>query len=185
MTKQRLNRVAAVMIAVFMVLALVPTNALAATNKTVASLGFSGGVRETILKKDAVVAKGTTNLTFKKNSGWVTFVAPATKTYTFTFSDLACSNKKCQSAVVSAYTWPSKYSPYVMNKTVSTAGGKSDRLCLCVNGTKFPTKGVAKVDRWYASRTAKVKLKKGQRMYFFVNDNNSSKMTAKLVVKQL
>gem|GEM_PF-3027970 len=185
MAKQRLNRIAAVLVAVFMVLALIPTNALAATNKTVKSLGFSNGMRETILKKDAVVKKGTTNLTFAKKSGWVTFVAPATKTYTFTFSNLKCSNKKCQSAVVSAYTWPSKYSPYVMNKTISTEGGKSDALRLCVNGTKFPTKGVAKVDQWIASRTAKIKLKKGQRMYFFVNYNNSSQLTAKLVVKQL
>ena len=39
-------------------------------------------------KKAAVVKKGTTKLTFKKGYGYIKFVAPATKTYKFTFSNL-------------------------------------------------------------------------------------------------
>ncbi len=190
MAKQVLNRVTAALVAVLMVLALVPTNALAATKKTVKSLDFAGGVRTTILKKDTVVKKGTTNLTFAKKSGWITFVAPAKGAYSFTFSNFKCVNKKCQSAVISTYVEQGSYSPYIMNKDTHTYGGYSDALRFCVNGTKFPTKGVSKINRWIGTRTSKVKLKKGQRLYFFVNYDNSSvvnnsKLTAKLVVKKL
>ena len=183
MTKKKIRYGLAAMLAILVAWALVPTHALAAT-KTVKSTGFLNGDAAAILKRDAVVKKGTTKLTFSKTSGWVSFLAPATKTYTFTLSGLKSPSKQCQSVAVSTYLRETKSNPYVLNKKVATKGGKTDALYLAVNGTKFTAKVCPQVlSRPLATRTAKVKLKKGQRIFFFANCWQSAKFSAKLVVK--
>ncbi len=183
MVKKSMSRVTAVLLTVLMVLALLPTNAYAATKKSVKYLAFTTE-KAKVLKKDTVVKKGTNYLTYAKRSGWLTFVAPSTKTYTFTFSNFKCTKKGVSFTTSSAFTSvyvDASYKGYLTSKKVKTAGGSDSTLWHSVNGYKSTTKD--KLYRNLPTRTAKVKLKKGQRVYFYTYYGYDAKMTSKLVIK--
>ena len=132
-------------------------------------------------KKAATVKKGTTNLTFTKGQGYVKFVAPSTKTYSFTFSDLKQNKKYGTYTSISVQLRDRSDKAYMWLKEVSTKGGKNDFLCLNVNNQK-DTVNTKNVDKYLRSRTAKIKLKKGDVIYFHL-DNSPNKTTCKLVIK--
>lgn len=178
MAKQKTARMIAAILTLLMVLGISTSSAFAATSKTVKPLGFTSDVT-TVLKKDTVVKRGTTSLTWTKGEGWITFVAPATKTYSFTFSNFRGGNKN--NAFVSVYM-PSPYSKsYLTSKTVTTYGGKTETLWLSVNGAKYTDKD--KVFRPIAKRTAKVKLKKGQRIFFYCYCGATKRTKATLAIR--
>lgn len=134
-------------------------------------------------RKAATVKKGTTKLTFKKGYGYIKFVAPETKTYKFTFSNLKQpENVEFRDSMVSfsAQVKSAKHPKKLIAKKLSTKGGKYDQLCLYVN--KFPDSQPEKKVEWYEkTRTGKVKLKKGQAIYFWLD--GCDKITGKLVIK--
>lgn len=121
-------------------------------------------------------------LTFKKGEGYVRFKAPKTKTYSFTFSNVKDKNRGvCAFVMVQKFLPKTKYSPaYLRLAQVKTAGGKSNTLWLSVNGYKAT--GYKGTSKRLASRTGKIKLKKGEVIYLYFY-NNSAKTTAKLNIK--
>lgn len=135
-------------------------------------------------KKAATVKKGTTKLTFTQGCGYIKFVAPATKTYSFTFSDLKQpKNVEYPDEMVGicVQVKSAKNPKKLILKKVSTKGGKTAALKLYVNN-KFPDAQPDKKVDWYEkTRTGKVKLKKGQAIYFWLDGTN--KITGKLVIK--
>ncbi|MDO5456525.1 MAG: hypothetical protein Q4F25_06390 [Eubacteriales bacterium] len=135
-------------------------------------------------KKAAVVKKGTTKLTFKEGYGYIKFVAPATKTYKFTFSNLKQSkNVENPDYYVgfSVQVKSAKYPKKLIAKKVSTMGGKASSLKMYVNDYSPEFCPDKKVDWYEKTRTGKVKLKKGQAIYFWLD--GCDKITGKLVIK--
>lgn len=134
-------------------------------------------------RKAAVVKKGTTNLTFKKGYGYIKFVAPSTKTYTFTFSKLKQSkNVEYPDDYVAfmAQVKSARYANKLIKKKLTTKGGQSSSLNMAVNKpAEFYSD--KKVDWYEMTRTGKVKLKKGQAIYFWLD--GTEKITGKLVIK--
>lgn len=165
--------------ALFMVLALVmtfaATPAYAAAKKTVKKADFTTKTA-TIKKKATRVKKGTTKLTIKKGEGYLKFTAPSTKTYSFKFSNVKCSYGA--SAFVEVQTQDSYDPSYSFLTKVKTKGGKSDTLWLSIGGY---TSGSG-VNKRLASRTGKIKLKKGQDIYFYFY-NGTRKSTCTLKIK--
>lgn len=155
----------------------------AVMKKTVKPQGYTKKV-SVANKKAAVVKKGTTKLTFTKGEGYIKFVAPATKTYVFTFSNLKQSkNVKYPDKLVAFYVQvkSAKYPKNLIIKKVSTKGGKAPYLKMNVNNycpDAYPDK---KVDWYEKTRTGKVHLKKGQAIYFWLD--GCEKITGNLVIK--
>lgn len=172
-------KVFAVLVALLVALAFVPTDAYAASSKTVKKAGFTSETK-VIEKKATKVTKGTTKLTFKKGEGFIKFKATKTKKYSFTFSNL--KGKKTNNAYITFKT-PDKYSPeYSWSTPLKTKGGKSETLWLSVNGTKF-TGNYKQIDKPIVKRTGTIKLKKGQMAYFYFYSGNNAKTTATLKIK--
>ena len=131
-------------------------------------------------KKAAKVKKGTTNLTYTKGEGYIKFTAPSTKTYSFTFSNLKVSG---ESAAHVSPMLKSKYDSKSLDFVkVSTKGGKNDSLCLVSKGWAEDKTGAVK-HRYLHSRTGKIKLKKGETIYFYFYSTSTNKNTMKLVIK--
>jgi hypothetical protein len=131
-----------------------------------------------IEKKATTVKKGTTKLTIKKGQGYIKFKAPATKKYTFTFSNTKSSIKG--SSFVEIQKKDASSPKYSFLYDVKTKGGKANTLWLGVNGYKSSTGDL--VGRCLPTRSAVVKLKKGQSLYFYFY-NGSSKTTSTLKIK--
>lgn len=153
------------------------TPAYAATSKTVAYQDFTSKTK-VIKKKATIVKKGTTKLTFKKGQGYVRFKAPSTKTYTFYFKNAKQSKGVC--GFVEVQTPDKSDSSYSFLTKVKTQGGNSNTLWLTFNGAKSTGKGV---DRNLPSRYAKIKLKKGQEIYFYFYAAYNTKATATFIAK--
>ena len=176
---KRIAKRITVMAMVCVLLGTMATPVLAAASKTVKKSTFTTST-STIEKKATKVKKGTTNLTFSKGEGYIKFVAPKTKTYKFTFSK--CTSKQFSSNAFIAVQTPSKTSSkYSFYTDVKTKGGKYDTLWLSMNGYKHTDGKI--LYRPLASRTATIKLKKGQKIYFHLYTGTSKKASMKLVIK--
>ena len=175
--KKFMRRSVALMMMLTMILAATSTTFAAAKTKTVKKHAFSTST--SVINKSATkVKKGTNKLYIKRGQGYIKFVAPKTKTYSFTFSN--CKSKKDSSNGFVEVQMPDKYSPkYSFMTEVSTKGGKNNTLWLSVNGHKF-TGDIA--DRPIATRTGKIKLKKGAVIYMFMSFLDTP-TNVKLVIK--
>ena len=125
----------------------------------------------TINKKATKVSKGTTKLKYKGGKGYIKFVAPTTKKYSFKFSNVTAPGK-CYSAFIEVQT-PYSDPSYSFLTEVKTAGGKTNTLWLKQKGVRSYTGG-KKVYRNLDSRTATITLSKGQAIYFFTSTNYKS-----------
>lgn len=167
----------ALVLAVVLLTGMLGLTADAAAKKTVKNQDFTT-TTSTINKKAAVVKKGTTTLTFTKGQGYVKFTAPATKTYTFTFSNM--TGKDVYTAFVEVQM-KDKYSPkYSFMTQVTTKGGKSNTLWLLHKSKSY--KGGKVISRPLKTRSGKIKLKKKQVIYFYFY-NGQHKGSVKLNVK--
>lgn len=149
-------------------------------------------------KKAPAVKTGTTIVTakpYKKSNdskknmsavSWVKFTAPKTGTYQFTFSDYvvkANQNEKFFGAITmhtgisrsADSSYPKKY------LSVKTTGGKTYTLYMCSPSAYVKPAKAEKYDS-LSSRTATVKLKKGQ--IVFMELNNRDTITCKLKIKK-
>ena len=127
-------------------------------------------------KKAVTVKKGTTKLRVKAGGGYVMFKAPKTKTYYLTFS-----NVKSKNGVGSMFVFIQKPSSgkYIFSADVKTKGGKTHVLWLA--DKKNVNKSAKDAKDWcLASRTATIKLKKGQMLFMNVYDSNSVNLTLKI-----
>lgn len=149
-------------------------------------------------KKAPAIKTGTTTVTAKKYNGsnnksktktaipWVKFTAPKAGTYQFTISDLTVKGKS-NTTVVSAVgmwtgvnTWSGSTYPQSYLK-VKTKGGKTSTLWLCSKNA-YLSSGKVSTATSLPSRTATVKLKKGQVVY--ISFNQSYNVTYKVKVKK-
>ena len=135
----------------------------------------------TIVKKAVAVKKGTTNFTVSKGQGYMKFTAPKTKTYTFTFSNIKDSRSYTHTSFIEIQTKDKEYPSSSFMTKAATKGGKNNTLWLGVNGA-YTRNSKKTVDKAYASRYAKIKLNKGQQIYFYFY-NMDNKTTGKLVIK--
>ena len=177
MKKSVWTRFAALFAALLLALIVAATPAEAARRVTVKRGTFTTSTAG-VNKRAIPVKSGVTNLTIKKGQGYLKFMAPATKTYTFTFSRV---RSKYVGASFVEIQMRSKILPkFTFLEKLETRGGESDTLWLSVNGYKDKhNKGVK---RCLASRTGQIKLTKGEEIFFYFY-NNSAKTTARLVIK--
>ena len=178
--KNLLKKSLVLMLAMVLVVGTMAIHTNAASSKTVKKQTFTCTTK-VIDKRATRVYRGTTNLTFSAGEGYVKFVAPKTKTYYFTFSNIKDKRKYGSYTSISIQTRDKKSPKYSFLTKVSTKGGKSSFLSMTVNGQKNTTSGKV-VNRYLKSRTGSIKLKKGQVVYLRMM-NSGSKTTAKLVIK--
>ena len=139
-----------------------PALSAAATTKTVKKADFTTSLK-VAKKKAATVKKGTTKLKGKK-SGYIVFKAPKTKTYYLKFS-----NAKAKGGLLSMFVEMQQPfdGEYVFLADVYTKGGKTDVLWLADKA--HVDKKASKAKDWrLASRTAKIKMKKGEKLYMYM-----------------
>lgn len=177
----RSAKILAVFMALAVAIAFVPSLAYATSSKTVGKTGFTTTVK-TIEKKAKTVKKGTTKLTYSKGQGYIQFKAPKTATYSFTFSKVKATKKTANNAFVEFQKKDSSSPKYAFLTDVKTKGGKTDTLWLSVNGAKFSGGYYTALDKPIASRTGKIKLKKGEKLYLYFY-NSTGKTTTTLKIK--
>ena len=115
-------------------------------------------------KTAASVKKG--QMTLYVNYGFLKFKAPKTKTYSFTFSKI--SPLADISAPLTGFAMFYNSSMFMIKDSkVSTKGGKSATLNLSSKTGKVSSGKV--INRYLPSRTGKLKLKKGQVIYIYLN----------------
>ena len=136
-----------------------------ATKKILKPIYPYDSVAQQLGKSTLVKKTGTYALTLKNGAGIVRFKAPKTKTYSFTFSKLK-SNKASSLACVIGFCKVSSSYSYAY-QTVTTKEGKRPRLPLMssklANGKSVVFDGYSY--RRLATRTGKIKLKKGASIY--------------------
>ena len=180
--KKLMKRSIALLMMLVMIMAAASVAVSAKTvSKTVKKQKFTTSTNA-IEKKAVKVKKGTTKLNIKKGQGYVRFVAPKTKTYTFTFSKCTSSMRSSNGYVTFMRKDASspQYS-YSFNTKLKTKGGKDNTLWLSVNGADFSSNSNL-LSRPIASRTGKIKLKKGESIYMYVYFGGRP-AKAKLVIK--
>ena len=160
------------------VMALVPAAAYAVTTKTVKSQSFTTSTKTIKKKATSINKRGTYKVTFKSGQGYIKFKAPATKTYTFTISNVKCS-KFSSSAYWYIQTIDEKYPKNSLTNILKTNGGKASAFWNGVNGYSSST-GEKKYQN-LKSRFAKIKLVKNQFAFLYLNDV-SGKATANLKI---
>ncbi len=166
----------AAVLAILMVLAVTPATAFAATRKVTVKASKWTLSASTIEKKAAVVKKGTSRLTCPKGDGWIMFTAPASKTYTFTFSNFKSVKQPSVLCTFGVMQRRSSYPSKVSYRMVKTQGGKSDFLRVNVDNNDWSSIE-KKVNRYLNKRSAKIFLKRGQKIYFYCNSSNKIKGT--------
>lgn len=117
---------------------------------------------------------------------WVKFTAPKAGTYQFTFSDYvvkANKNEKIYGSIA-LHTGINKYknSSYPQEYLrINTKGGRAYILCMC-SPSAYHKPAKVHISDYLSSRTATVKLKKGQ--IVFIKFNNSKAVSCKVKIKK-
>lgn len=176
----------AVLFTLMLALALVPSEALATTTRTVKNLPGST-TNATAMQKATRIKKGAQILKFQKGSGLgvMKFTAPTTKTYAFTFTNVN-SPSKYTAGSVQFYTMTASSHNRL---TIKLSEGKRTIAPLCsaslADGSKY-TSGNATFKR-LKTRTVKLRINKGKTVYLlsmFMNQNqNPVAAKCKLVIK--
>lgn len=147
-------------------------------------------------KKAPAVKVGTTVVTAKpynaKNNStknktsvpWVKFTATKTGTYQITFSNYVCKQKpdNILFSAVNAMTGKSEGKYPGSYFKVKTQGGKTSTLWMCAPSSYSKT-GSVTTGTSLPTRTATVKLKKGQVVYFSFNNGKTATCTVKIKKK--
>ena len=151
-----------------------------AATKSVKKISYSSTLTSKIKNNATVVKRGTTKLKLG-HQGYLRFKAPATKTYSFKFSGQTSSSGNTNNGY--AYIMNPVYSSYSKKYTLerlqfSTTGGKATTAW-------YHTKAYADTEKttsaFLASRTCKLKLKKGQTVYLYMYFANNG--TINLTIK--
>lgn len=131
--------------------------------------------------------KGSNNKTKTKTAvSWAKFTAPKAGTYQITFSNYSKKGNSnaiffgCVTMMTGKSTYAGAKYPQSYLK-VKTKGGKTNTIYLC-SSASYTDYGSTSQYTSLPSRTATVKLKKGQVVYF--DFNNSSTATCKVKIKK-
>ena len=137
-----------------------------AATKSVKNCDFTTTTK-TINKKALKVKKGTTKLSLNSGQGYIRFIAPKTKTYSFTFSNLKSKKSSYGLTAFVEFQTPDKSMPQYsfMMRDVATQGGKTSTLWLASKEWNGTSKKL--VDKPLKKRTGKVKLTKGTNLYLY------------------
>ena len=182
MKKRKFTKVFALLLAMVMVLAL-PVEASAAAKVTAVT-------KET---KAKAVKKGKTVVTLpkatKKSStySYVKFKAPATKTYKITLGNLRKSGRSSASDILAAHSSLYKNDYYGLDRvTIKLNKKKTDVMYICSayswSISKRYTKKIT-ASTFLPSRTASVKLKKGETLYIGMGNIERTKLCLDLTIK--
>ena len=177
--KKKLKRLLAFTLAAVLLTGTFSVTADAAAKRTVKKQIFTAMAHK-VDKNAAKVKKGTTTLVYKTSEAYVKFVAPAAKTYTFTFSDYKIKGES--RGCIYACKKDKRDPGYLSYLTMSTKGGKADALWMASKGIKEDKK-TALVKRHLHKRSTKIKLKKGEAVYFYFYGGLPGKATMKLNIK--
>ena len=176
--KKILSRLTLVMVISMVLVGMTPVAASAKTIK-LKPREFTTKTR-VAQKKSKVVKKGTTTLTISRSEGYIKFTAPKTKTYNFTFSDFKV--KGTSLSFIYAYKKNKNDPTSLKHVMVSTKGGKTDVLRIASTKNEETASGRL-ADRYLHKRSVKMKLKKGETVYFYFYGALAKKSTVKLNIK--
>ena len=157
-----LGRLGAMLMSLMLVMSLVPTSASAATwKKTTLRKVTSSSVSTNVKRATTIKKLGRYKLVMKGGTGVIKFVAPKTKTYTFTFSNMKSSEVDDVACVIGLCSTSGVY-----RSSIKTNEGTRPRLPLVssslANGKTINLDGYSY--RLLKTRYGKVKLKKGQKV---------------------
>lgn len=175
---KRMNRKLAMILLAALCLTFVPhlgSSAMAAT-KTVKALKYRATGKK-IDKKATKIKKGTTHLC-RVSKGWLKFTSKKTQKYAFTFYGLSTNNMRYSidnnDAHIDFCTMKGKKYWTTKIKKVTTESGDVHYLNIGTNLTWKRAKERAKstainIYSYLPSRTAIVKVKKGQTLYLYLD----------------
>ena len=182
MKKRKFTKVFALLLAMVMVLAL-PVEASAAAKVTAVT-------KET---KAKAVKKGKTVVTLpkatKKSStySYVKFKAPATKTYKITLGNLRKRGRSSASDILATHSSLYKNGYYGLDRvTIKLNKKKTDVMYICSAYSWSISKSYTKkitANTFLPSRTASVKLKKGETLYIGMGNIERTKLCLDLTIK--
>ncbi len=160
--KKILSRLMLVMAITMMLVGMTPVMASAKTVK-LKGAGFttSTGVAEAVAKP--VKSGKMTVKVPKKGSGFLKFVAPASKAYSFTISNIKSSRYNCGYFYLMT-TYGRDNSSITMNK-VATQGGENSSLYIATKNSRYGNK----VYRNLKKRTGNIFLQQGQTVYIYIS----------------
>ena len=183
------KRVLSVLMAAVIVAAIANPLTVQAKTKTVKPKAANNVQYEALAKKASKrVYTGTSKVYLKQYmalsyGGYVKFVAPKTKTYSFTVSNLKHPAKGGTLMGGVSFYYPNEYG-HLMNLYVRTKGGVSNSLEVANPKPKGLYYANA-TQVYYTSRTGKVKLYKGDVVYLGINmvTHKFSKKSMNLTLK--
>ena len=132
-----------------------------------------------IKKKAAAVKVGTTDLTFKKNEGYLKFVSKKTRLYSFRISSFLTKKKGIATVMFQA---PDSEDP-AFSYLISIKNGTKvkEALELKTQKTSAAKRKAVADGKTFSGKTVKMRLKKGQAVYIYVG-SDYTKMTARLQI---
>ncbi len=135
----------------------------------------------------SVVKKGSNKIVLKRKKytclGYVKFVAPKTKTYTFTFSGVSSDSRSNRLGFIAVQTPETAYPDSLAWIDASTKGGTTHFLRVAQKTYKHRIKNP--VEQYLSKRSAKMNLQEGQVVYLHYDFSSyrTKNMTSKLVIK--
>ncbi|MBR0398777.1 MAG: hypothetical protein IJI10_10985 [Eubacterium sp.] len=132
-----------------------------------------------IKKKAAAVKVGTTDLTFKKDEGYLKFVSKKTRLYSFRISSFLTKKKGIATVMFQA---PDSDDP-AFSYLISIKNGTKvkEALELKTRKTSAAKRKAVADGKTFSGKTVKMRLKKGQAVYIYVG-SDYKKMTARLQI---
>ena len=177
MKTRKVRRIVSVILLAVLFLAVAAPSTEAAVKK-VKTQAFSTQYTKALARKASTVKTGTNTLQIAK-SGYVKFVVPKTKKYTFTYTGMSIVNGFTSNGF-SYICLPEKgyNKTYLESQKFTTTGGKTSTAWYGVK--KYASKERT-ATATLATRTAKLRLKKGTTVYIYFSVGGSA--TAKLNLK--
>ncbi|MBR2189705.1 MAG: hypothetical protein IJ860_09935 [Eubacterium sp.] len=145
------------------------TSAFAASTIKVNNAGWTSSYAEAN-KKATVVKKGTSSVKMKsKGQGFLKFTANKTKTWSFTVSSL--KHGKSYSYASGYFYVMTRYgqnNQYIGQEQLVTKGGKNSAMWVRDKNAYYSKSGKV-LTRNLLTRTGKIKLQKGQKVFIYFN----------------
>lgn len=132
-----------------------------------------------IKKKAAKVKVGTTDLTFRKNEGYLKFVSKKTRLYSFRISSFLTKKKGLATVMFQAPDSDDPAFSYLI--TIKSGTKVKEALELKTQKTSAVRRKAVADGKTFSGKTVKMRLKKGQAVYIYVG-SDYAKMTARLQI---
>jgi len=152
--------------------------------------GVSMDSLKPVYAKAKAIGKGKTAIEFPSNSGtrysFIVFTAPASGTYKINFSNVKVLSASNQIANGFIGFWGVDGYGYFVRKDAATKGGKSSSMYVCTNYS-YSLGGHPTIETYtnLPSRTATIRLKKGERLYmnFYLASASGNRATIDVTIR--